>query len=55
MKFRSIVLFALVAFAGGAVAQTLPDGPVASPPGWACTAHSGTVSCVKIPTQGAPG
>lgn len=40
----------LMAF-GSAFAEdsppTLPDGPVASPPGWECTASGGKVTCVR--------
>lgn len=31
----------------GAIAQTLPNGPVASPPGWSCAAKGGAVYCVR--------
>jgi hypothetical protein len=31
-------------------AQTIPDGPVWSPPGWSCVASQGKVICVRIIT-----
>ncbi|MGH8031154.1 MAG: hypothetical protein ACREO8_02025, partial [Luteimonas sp.] len=32
-----------------AFAQNLPDGPVAGPPGWSCSAKGGRVLCVRQP------
>ena len=48
MKFRFLALLALVTFAGSVFAQSIPDGPVASPPGYKCTASGGVVTCVKL-------
>jgi hypothetical protein len=51
MKFAKYCAFALLltvsslAFADSP--PTLPDGPVASPPGWNCVAHSGVVTCTQ--------
>jgi hypothetical protein len=35
-----------------AIAQSIPDGPVASPPGWSCYASGGVVTCIKLKQQG---
>lgn len=56
---KSRVLFAVAMcvamIAGTALAQdsggSLPDGPVASPPGWTCTASGGKVTCVRDKRQ----
>ncbi|BAV96611.1 hypothetical protein [Lysobacter enzymogenes] len=32
------------------IAQSIPDGPVASPPGWSCWAKGGKVTCVRTST-----
>lgn len=32
------------------LAQSIPDGPVASPPGWSCWAQGGRVTCVRTST-----
>lgn len=51
MKSSSLLLVAMLALAPlAAFAEdsggSLPDGPVASPPGWDCTASDGVVTCV---------
>jgi len=43
--FVFALLSSSVAFADGPA--TLPDGPVAGPPGYTCTALGGRVTCVK--------
>ncbi|MNU97805.1 hypothetical protein D3C71_878930 [compost metagenome] len=38
--------------AGVVLAHTLPDGPVASPPGYSCSASGGVVTCIKQKSSG---
>lgn len=55
MKMMALLVLATAGLiaSGGVFAQSLPDGPVASPPGWSCTASGGRVTCVRK-TTGAP-
>jgi len=46
--FASILSAAFLFASWAAIAQSQPDGPVASPPGWSCYAKAGKVYCVKI-------
>ena len=51
---RAIVMLTLatplIAFAN-TTPPTIPDGPVASPPGWSCSASGGVVTCTRIPQK----
>lgn len=47
----ALLLVSGVALASGTTPPTLPDGPVAGPPGWSCTASGGKVTCVRVSQQ----